>query len=62
MAESPSFACGREGNGCAERFSRILTDPLLWERTFAREAELVQALGEFKQTYNERWLIGRQGP
>ena len=34
---------------------------LLWVRTFATVAELVEALREFKRTYNERWLIGRHG-
>ena len=30
-------------------------------RSFATVAELVEALREFKRTYNERWLIGRHG-
>jgi hypothetical protein len=34
---------------------------LLWVRSFARVAELVEALREFKSIYNERWLIGRHG-
>jgi putative transposase len=61
MASSPSFVREPEGNGCAERFIRTLKENLLWVRTFATVAELVQALGEFKRTYNERWLIGRHG-
>ena len=43
-----------ESNGCAERFIRTLKENLLWVRTFATVAELVEALREFKRTYNER--------
>ena len=38
---------------------RTLKENLLWIRTFATVVELVEALGEFKRTYNEKWLIGR---
>ena len=61
MASSPSFVREPEGNGCAERFIRTLKEQLLWIRTFATVAELVEALREFKREYNERWLIGRHG-
>ncbi len=36
-------------------------EQLLWVRSFATVADLVEALGEFKRTYNERWLIRRHG-
>jgi transposase InsO family protein len=61
MASSPSFVRGPEGNGCAERFIRTLKEQLLWVRSFAAVAEPVEALREFRRTYNERWLIGRHG-
>jgi putative transposase len=61
MVSSPSFVREPEGNGCAERFIRTLKEQLLWVRTFATVAELVEALGEFRRTYNERWLIRRHG-
>jgi putative transposase len=61
MVSSPSFVREPEGNGCAERSIRTLEENLLWIRTFATVAELVEASGEFKRTYNERWLIGRHG-
>ena len=61
MVSSPSFVREPEGNGCAERFIRTLKEQLLWLRSFATVAELVEALGEFKRTYNERWMIGRHG-
>jgi transposase InsO family protein len=59
MASSPSFVREPEGNGCAERFIRTLKEDLLWVRSFATVAELVDALREFKRTYHERWLIRR---
>ncbi|WP_145272445.1 hypothetical protein [Tautonia plasticadhaerens] len=40
---------------------RTLKEQLLRIRTFATVAELVEALGEFKRRYNERWRIGRHG-
>ena len=61
MTSSPSFVREPEGNGCAERFIRTLKEQLLWVRSFATVAELVEALGEFKRSYNERWLIRRHG-
>ena len=56
---SPAFVRAPEGNGCAERFIRTLKENLLWVRTFATVEELRLALLEFRQTYNEHWLIER---
>jgi putative transposase len=61
MTSSPSFVREPEGNGVAERFIRTLKENLLWVRHFATVGELVEALRDFKRTYNERWLIGRHG-
>ncbi len=61
MESSPSFVREPEGNGCAERFVRTLKEQLLWVRSFATAAELAEALGEFKRTYNEQWVIRRHG-
>jgi transposase InsO family protein len=61
MESSPSFVREPEGNGCAERFVRTLKEQLLWVRSFATVPELAEALGEFKRTYNERWVIRRHG-
>jgi len=61
MVSSPSFVREPGGNGCAERFIRTLKEQLLWVRSSATVAELVEALRESKRTYNERWLIGRHG-
>ena len=58
---SPAFIRAPEGNGCAERFIRTLKENLLWVRAFATVEELRLALIEFRQTYNEHWLIERHG-
>jgi putative transposase len=59
MSSSPSFVREPEGNGVAERFVRPLRENLLWVRTFATVAELVEALREFRRRYNEQWMIER---
>jgi hypothetical protein len=61
MTSPPSFVREPEGNGVAERFIRTLKENLLWVRHFATVAELVEALREFKRTYNAQWLIERHG-
>jgi len=61
IKSSPAFVLAPEGNGCAERFVRILKENLLWVRTFRTLEELRQALLEFKRTYNENWIIQRHG-
>jgi len=61
MRSSPAFVKEPEGNGCAERFIRTLKENLLWVRPFATIEQLRLALLEFKELYNERWLIERLG-
>lgn len=61
IESSPSFVRAPEGNGVAERFIRTLKENLLWVRTFETAEELRLALLDFKQTYNENWLIERHG-
>jgi putative transposase len=58
---SPAFVRAPEGNGCAERFIRTLKENLLRVRTFRDVEELRLALIDFRQAYNERWLIERHG-
>jgi transposase InsO family protein len=60
-ASSPAFVRAPEGNGCAERFIRTLKENLLWVRTFRTVEELRLAPIDFRQSYNEQWLIGRHG-
>lgn len=61
MTSSPSFVQQPEGSGCIERFFRTLKESKLWDRHSESIEELRQALLEFKETYNRRWLIGRIG-
>ena len=48
-----------EYNGCAERFIRTLKENLLWVRHFKTIEELRLALLEFRQIYNEKWIMHR---
>lgn len=61
MESSPSFVRQPEGNGCVERFIRTLKEQLLWVRTFQTIEELRQALAEFRERYNQRWIVERLG-
>ena len=40
---------------------RTVKENLLWVRSFETVEELRQALLEFRETYNEHWLIERHG-
>ena len=61
IANSPAFVRAPEGNGCAERFIRTLKENLLWVRDFDTVEELRLALLEFRQRYNETWILERHG-
>jgi putative transposase len=61
IESSPAFVRAPEGNGCAERFIRTLKENLLWPRAFDTVEELRQALLEFRETHNTKWLIQRHG-
>ena len=61
IMSSPAFVREPEGNGCAERFIRVLKENLLWVRRFDTVEELRQALIAFRQTYNQSWIIERHG-
>jgi hypothetical protein len=56
---SPVFVREPEGNGCAERFIRVLKENLLWVRRFDTVEELRLALLVFRQTYHQSWIIER---
>ena len=58
---SPAFVRAPQGNGCAERFIRTLKENLLWVTSFRTVEELRLALLEFRNLYNEHWLIERHG-
>jgi len=56
---SPAFVRQPEGNGCIERFFRTLKEQLLWIRRFRDLSELRAALIEFRDRYNQHWIIQR---
>jgi transposase InsO family protein len=59
IASSPAFVREPEGNGCIERFFRTLKEQLLWVRNFTTLEDLAEALEEFRQRYNDHWLLER---
>jgi len=61
MESSPAFVRQPEGNGCVERFIRTLKEQLLWVRTFRTLEELRCALAEFRERYNQHWIVQRLG-
>jgi transposase InsO family protein len=61
MESSPAFVRQPEGNGCIERFFRTLKEQLLWLQTFADLQELRRALYDFRQRYNQHWILERLG-
>lgn len=61
IESSPAFVREPEGNGCVERFIRMLKENLLWVRRFATIEELRQALHAFKEVYNQSWIVERHG-
>jgi putative transposase len=61
IESSPAFVRQPEGNGCAERFIRVLKENLLWVRFFATVEELRLALQAFKDLYNQSWILERHG-
>jgi transposase InsO family protein len=61
MESSPSFVRQPECNGCVERFIRTLKEQLLWVKVFQNIEELRCALAEFRERYNQRWIVQRWG-
>jgi transposase InsO family protein len=61
MQSSPSFVRQPECNGCVERFIRTLKEQLLWVKVFQNVEELRCALAEFRERYNQRWIVQRLG-
>ena len=61
IESSPAFVREPEGNGCAERFIRVLEENPPWVRHFATVEELRLALVAFKRAYDQTWIIERHG-
>lgn len=56
---SPAFVRQPEGNGCIERFFRTLKEQVLWVRHFRDLEQLRAALIEFRDRYNNHWILER---
>lgn len=56
---SPAFVRQPEGNGCIERFFRTLKEQVLWVRRFRDLQELRAAVIEFRDRYNQHWILER---
>jgi len=56
---SHAFVMEPEGKGCAEGSIWVFKEELLWVRSFGAIEELGRALVEFKDTYNNTWIIER---
>lgn len=61
MKSSPSFVRQPECNGCVERFIRTLKEQLLWVRALRNVEEVRCAPAEFRERYNQRWIVQRRG-
>jgi transposase InsO family protein len=61
LKSAPASVREPEGNGCAERFIRVLKENLLWVRRFDTVEELRLALQAFRQAYNQTRIIQRHG-
>jgi transposase InsO family protein len=61
LASSPAFVREPEGQGCTERFIRVLEENLLWQRRFDTDEDLRHARHAFEDTYNQHWILQRHG-
>jgi len=46
-------------NGVAERFNRTLKEQIINGRIYEGVGDLTQAVREFVEVYNEKWLLGK---
>jgi putative transposase len=61
IVSSPAFVREPQGNGCAERFVRILKENLLWLKSFRNAEEQREALLAFRNECNRNWILQRHG-
>jgi len=61
LESSPAFVREPEGQGCVERFIRVLKENLLWLRRFDTVEDLRRALHTFKDQYNRGCILQRHG-
>jgi len=61
LANSPAFVHEPETNGVIERFFRTLKEECIWVHDFRDTDEAREVIGRWVETYNEQWLIERNG-
>jgi len=61
MAPSFAFLSQPQTNGVVERFFRTLKEQVIYGRAFSNLEEVRQAVAEFVELYNERWLLEKNG-
>jgi transposase InsO family protein len=61
MESSPAFVYAPGGNGVVERFFRTLKEQFLWTHDCRSQEALNEKLEQWRQLYNEQWLIQRYG-
>jgi transposase InsO family protein len=61
LGNSPGFVHEPETNGVIERFFRTLKEECLWVHDFENVEQARKIVGEWIETYNQEWLIERNG-
>jgi transposase InsO family protein len=61
LGNSPAFVHEPETNGIIERFFRTLKEECLWINDFADATQAWEIVSRWIETYNEEWLIERNG-
>jgi transposase InsO family protein len=61
LESSPACVREPEGQGCVERFIRVLKENLLRLRRFGTIEDLRRALHAFKDADNQSWILQRHG-
>lgn len=56
-----SSSSASKSTGCVDRAIRTLQEHLPWVRTFDTVKQLLRALLDGAELYNERWMIQRHG-
>jgi transposase InsO family protein len=59
MASSHRSCASQNATAVSNAFIRTLKEQLLWVKMFQNVAELRYALAEFRELYNQRWIVRR---
>ena len=61
MTDDPAYPGEPEGNGYIERWMKTLKEQCLWARLYENVDDLRQAVVDFTELYNSKWLIQLHG-